>query len=116
MTPVPGFTNFRDVRVVQGRPPAPLVDAWRAFDRDVRRSEFPDPGKRSSYPDTQLWAVVEMQDAGVDLETRVVRDVWEAWDAFWGIASALAKGEEYAEYEVSPYGVPVRREYPLTNP
>ena len=101
MTPVPGFTNFRDVRVVQGRPPGVVVEAWRAFDRDVRKSEFADPGKKSTYREDQLWAIVEMQDAGVDLEGRVVKTVWEAWDVFWGVACALAKGEEFAGYEVS---------------
>lgn len=100
MTPVPGFTNFRDVRVVQGRPPAIVVEAWRAFDRNVRKSEFADPGKKSTYKEDQLWSIVEMQDAGVDLEGRVVKTVFEAWDVFWGVACALAKGEEFAGYEV----------------
>ncbi|OCK82490.1 hypothetical protein K432DRAFT_293127 [Lepidopterella palustris CBS 459.81] len=102
MTPVPGFTNFRDVRVLQGRPAPAFVAAWKAFNKGRKKGEksiFPDPSRKASYAETQLWAVVEMQDAGTDLENVVVRDVWSVWDVFWGVALAVGKGEEGMRFE-----------------
>lgn len=124
MSPVPGFTNFRDVRIVQGRLPTHFVKAWKDYDENVKKSLFPDPSRKNTYEETQLWAVVEMQDAGTDLETvleieKTVDDeeveeenfpqrpewrqisVWAAWDIFWKAACAIAKGEGWAEFEVS---------------
>jgi serine/threonine-protein kinase haspin len=120
MSPVPGFTNFRDIKVVQGRLPAQFVAAWKHYDQNVKKSLFPDPSKKASYDETQLWAVVEMQDAGTDLEGLLELEpiydpedieeecpiphwrqinVWAAWDIFWSTAFAVAKGEGFAEFE-----------------
>ena len=108
MTAIPGYTNFRDVRVLQGRPPAALVAAFRDFNRAQRgrgkeASIFPDPGRKGGYGADQLWAVIEMQDAGADLERCVedgrCADVWAVWDVFWQVVLALAKGEEAAMFE-----------------
>ncbi|KAI4746606.1 hypothetical protein E4T50_03033 [Aureobasidium sp. EXF-12298] len=62
-------------------------------------SVFPDPSKKASYSEDQLWAVIEMQDAGTDLENTKVGNVWLAWDIFWGVVLALGKGEEAARFE-----------------
>lgn len=108
LSSIPGFTNFRDVRIVQGRPPAPFIDAFNAFNtaqKAVKKesSIFPDPAKKSSYREDQLWAIIEMQDAGSDLERLVAQgrcsNIWAAWDIFWQVVLALAKGEEAAEFE-----------------
>jgi serine/threonine-protein kinase haspin len=104
MTLVPGFTNFRDVRVLRGRPSPAFCAAWTAFEDAAalagrERSAFPDPRLPRSYPRAQLWAVVEMQDAGADLDTARLPAVWHAWDVFWAVALALAKGEQEAAFE-----------------
>lgn len=108
MSNIPGFTNFRDVRIVQGRPPKPFVKAFKEFNalQKAKRKQlslFPDPAKKTSYADDQLWAVVEMQDAGMDLEQLVesgdCTSMWIVWDAFWQVALSLAKGEGGAEFE-----------------
>ncbi|EMC93871.1 hypothetical protein BAUCODRAFT_212712 [Baudoinia panamericana UAMH 10762] len=108
MSSIPGFTLFRDVRVLQGRPPKRFIEAFKAFNveqkaRHKDRSIFPDPGKRSSYSDKQLWAVIEMQDAGSDLERFIesgeCHSVFAVWDVFWQVVLSLAKGEEAAEFE-----------------
>lgn len=107
MALVPGFTNFRDVRVLRGAPSGCFVDAWRAWNEgreEEKRSIFPDPGRKGSYDDEQLWAVIEMQDAGTDLENvrmEEVGGVFGVWDVFWSVALALGKGEEEARFEVS---------------
>ncbi|KAI9726978.1 MAG: hypothetical protein M1828_000326 [Chrysothrix sp. TS-e1954] len=99
MSSVPGFANFRDVKVMQGQLPKQFVSAWRDFNKNVKKSGFPDPGRKTSYEEGQLWAIVEMQDAGSDLETVKMETIWECWDVFWGVAMSLAKGEEYATFE-----------------
>ncbi|OQO06031.1 hypothetical protein B0A48_08619 [Cryoendolithus antarcticus] len=108
MTSIPGYTNFRDVRVLSGRPGEPFISAWKSYNADQKTAKkdmsiFPDPAKKASYADDQLWAVIEMQDAGTDLERLVERgecsDVWTIWDVFWQSVIALAKGEEAAEFE-----------------
>ncbi|KAF1816410.1 hypothetical protein P152DRAFT_478956 [Eremomyces bilateralis CBS 781.70] len=102
MTDIPGFTNFRDIRVLQGRPPAPIIKAWKAFNKarpKGQKSLFPDPSRKTSYWENQLWAVIEMQDAGTDLEHAKLDDIWSVWDVFWGATLTLAKGEEAARFE-----------------
>ncbi|KXT03670.1 hypothetical protein AC578_5157 [Pseudocercospora eumusae] len=108
MSTIPGFTNFRDVRVLQGRPPPAFVGAFKAWNTSQKAtgkdlSHFPDPGKKSSYTDDQLWAVIEMQDAGSDLERLIEQgtctSIWTVWDIFWQTVLSIAKGEEGAEFE-----------------
>ena len=68
---VANFTNFRDLTILQGRPSLSFTNAWKTWNKSRSRgkkSEFPDPGKKASYDETQLWAIVEMQDAGTDCE------------------------------------------------
>jgi serine/threonine-protein kinase haspin len=103
MTTIPGFTNFREIRILRGRPGKPFVAAWKAYNKaQIRgqKSMYPDPSKKLSYSENQLWAVIEMQDAGTDLERVQLGRVWCVWDVFWGVAIAIAKGEENAKFEV----------------
>ncbi|KAI7362850.1 hypothetical protein KC354_g6971 [Hortaea werneckii] len=108
MSSIPGFTNFRDVRILQGRPGEPFVQAFKAFNQAQKAKKkdlsiFPDPGKKASYSEDQLWAVIEMQDAGTDLEKLIENGectaIWNVWDIFWQVVLTLAKGEEGAEFE-----------------
>ncbi|KAK3623938.1 hypothetical protein LTR56_021299 [Elasticomyces elasticus] len=108
MSSIPGFTNFRDVRIVQGRPPSLFVESFRRYNVEQKAqkkeaSHFPDPGKKTTYSDDQLWAVIEMQDAGTDLERLVesskCTSIWSVWDVFWQVVLSLAKGEEGAQFE-----------------
>ncbi|EME84471.1 uncharacterized protein MYCFIDRAFT_207295 [Pseudocercospora fijiensis CIRAD86] len=108
MSTIPGFTNFRDVRILKGRPPPAFIDAFKTWNTSQKSrgkdlSHFPDPGKKSSYVDDQLWAVIEMQDAGSDLERLIEQgtctSIWIVWDIFWQTVLSIAKGEEGAEFE-----------------
>ena len=103
---IPGFTNFREVTLLQGRPSAVFINAWKTWNKSRprgKKSEFPDPGKRASYKGTQLWAVIEMQDAGSDCEKVMaaggLNTVWEIWDVFWGVCLSVAKAEEACNFE-----------------
>ncbi|KAF2032157.1 hypothetical protein EK21DRAFT_99248 [Setomelanomma holmii] len=103
---IPGFTNFRDLTLLQGRPSQSFAKAckvWNQARPRGKKSEFPDPGKKTSYNDTQLWAVIEMQDAGTDcekiMETGSLNSIWEVWDVFWGVCLSVAKAEETCQFE-----------------
>ncbi|KAF2276296.1 uncharacterized protein EI97DRAFT_377961 [Westerdykella ornata] len=103
---IPGFTQFREVTVLQGRPSESFVRAWREWNKPrpkEKKSQFPDPGRKTSYEDTQLWAVIEMQDAGTDcgnvIEAGGIRSIWEVWDVFWGVCLSVAKAEEACRFE-----------------
>jgi len=85
---------------MRGRLPTQFVSAWRYYHKNVKKSFFQDPGRKTTHDEDQLWAVVEMQDAGKDLETVPIESEEMCWDAFWGVTIALAKGEEWAEFEV----------------
>ena len=104
MTTIPGFTNFRDMTILKGRPGQGFVDAWKDWNENQtsngkERSVFPDPSKKASYSEDQLWAVIEMQDAGSDLENTKVDNVWLIWDIFWNVVLSIGKGEEGAKFE-----------------
>ncbi|KAI9887137.1 MAG: hypothetical protein M1823_001044 [Watsoniomyces obsoletus] len=99
MSVIPGFTNLRDIRVMEGRFPTQFSQAWKKYLRDGAKSYFPDPSKPRSYTKAQLWAVVEMENAGMDLEKFPLRNTVQTWDVFWGVAMAMAKGEDLARFE-----------------
>ena len=101
MSVVPGFTSLRDVRVMRGRLPAPFIQAWTDWQSNGNRSHFPHPDDRKSFADDQLWAVIEMEHAGTDLEKLRLRTNLQIWDVFWGVAIALAKAEVAFRFEVS---------------
>jgi serine/threonine-protein kinase haspin len=103
---IPGFTNFRDLTILQGRPSSAFSNAWKTWNKSRprgKKSEFPDPSKKTSYDDTQLWAIVEMQDAGSDCEKLMeqggLSSIWEVWDVFWGVSLSVAKAEEACRFE-----------------
>ncbi|KAI9852769.1 MAG: hypothetical protein M1838_005527 [Thelocarpon superellum] len=96
---IPGFTNFRDVFVLSGRMPQRFVEAWMTYVSNGAETLFPDPSDESSYAEDQLWAVIEMENAGTDMDRIRLRTDLQVWDVFWGVAIALAKAEETVDFE-----------------
>ncbi|KKZ59989.1 hypothetical protein EMCG_00831 [[Emmonsia] crescens] len=100
LDPIPGFARFREVHVVQGRFPDTYQQAWTRYSQtDGNDCLNPDPGKAKSYPDTQLWAVLEMDNAGYELEKFPWSSTFQVYDIFWGVALALARAEQFAAFE-----------------
>jgi serine/threonine-protein kinase haspin len=84
-----GFNVFRNLTIIQGRPSTTFSYAWKAWNKSQphgKKSEFLDPSKETSYNNSQLWAVIEMQDAGMDCEKIMelggLASIWEIWDVF----------------------------------
>ena len=101
LDPIPGFARFREIHVVQGRFPETFQSAWDHYKKTKDDCMNPNPSSKKAYPDTQLWAIVEMDDAGCELEKFSWASTFQIYDIFWGVAMALARAEEYALFEVS---------------
>ena len=113
MQKIPGFVEFRGACVLQGPMATQVVSLWNEYLESGRTVESKDPNIKGTYPSTQLWLLVEMSDAGQNLEpgqygasfvgysgkgTRYL-SVARTWDIFWQVVKALAKAEVYAEFE-----------------
>lgn len=98
MDPVPGFARFKDLKVLQGSYPPSFGEAY--YDHKARRPSDSQNPLPSSYRDKQLWALIEMDDAGEDLENLKSPSVYQIFDIFWLTCCALSYGEEQAEFEV----------------
>ena len=111
MQPIEGFVEFCQAQVVSGPCASQCVDAWNQFRAKGGEPETPDPNDESSYLPDQLWVLVQMKDAGMDLDMYCnpnfrkhmnwpeKLNTWQAWDIFWGVVKALARGEEVAKFE-----------------
>ena len=101
LDPIPGFARFREIHVVQGRFPESFQEAWDYYKKTKDDCMNPNPANKRAYPDSQMWAIIEMDDAGCELEKFSWSSVFQIYDIFWGVAMALARAEEYALFEVS---------------
>ncbi|KAE8326527.1 hypothetical protein BDV39DRAFT_215701 [Aspergillus sergii] len=99
LDPIPGFARFREIHVVQGRFPESFQNAWDHYKKTKDDCLNPNPSSKRAYPDSQLWAIVEMDDAGCELEKFAWSSTFQIYDIFWGVAMALARAEEYAQFE-----------------
>lgn len=131
MADIPGYLVFRDMHLISGRPPQSVVAAWEAHDWGVSlldsegeetnnegesNSTFPHPAK---YNKDAVFLVLELGDAGVDVEHYVVKSVVELWDVVLGIVVALATGEEVCGFEhrdLHEGNVCVKRVRPASSP
>lgn len=110
MADIPGYLVFRDMHLISGKPPDSVVAAWEAHDWGVSlldddgeetnegeaNSTFPHPAK---YNKDAVFLVLELGDAGVDVEHYVTKAAAELWDIFLGITIALATGESWCGFE-----------------
>jgi serine/threonine-protein kinase haspin len=96
MDKVPGFARFRKVHVVQGRYPDSFLEAFRDFKEEGKDCHNEDPERFSSK---QLFAIIEMDDAGTDLDSLRKPSVFQVHDIFWSTVVLLANAEEQVEFE-----------------
>jgi serine/threonine-protein kinase haspin len=99
LDPVPGFARFREIHVVQGRYPASFQYAWDQYKKTKKDVLNPNPASKRAYPDTQIWVILEMDDAGHELEKFAWSSIFQIYDIFWGVAMALARAELFAMFE-----------------
>ncbi|RDW81009.1 uncharacterized protein DSM5745_04566 [Aspergillus mulundensis] len=99
LDPIPGFARFREIHVVEGRFPAAFQKAWDIYKKTKDDCLNPNPSSKRAYPDSQIWAIIEMDDAGCELEKFSWSSIFQVYDIFWGVAMSLARAEEYALFE-----------------
>ncbi|KAF2224090.1 hypothetical protein BDZ85DRAFT_260381 [Elsinoe ampelina] len=131
LTNIPGFTAYRALHLLSGRPGSAFTKACRTWNAQQKAqgkegSYLPDPGRKGNYPDSQIWAVIEMSDAGLDLERWLEAPpsppslpsspdpstpdkppqpplhpygIAAIFDIFWQIVLAAGKGEVSSQWE-----------------
>ena len=116
MQRVPGFVEFRGACVLKGSMPRELAGEWERYKAAGRTVGSRDPRRRGAYTGEQLWLLVEMSDAGANLEPgcyvppsleagrecvkgQRYLSVKRTWDIYWQVVRALAKAEVYAGFE-----------------
>ena len=109
MSDIDGFVQFRSAHVVQGIVPNQICEAHKPWATALSTDDtWYETDMRVEYPSkNQLWLLMEMTDAGQDLDVRLedarvqksFLSIHETWDIFWGVAEALMRGEVQAEFE-----------------
>lgn len=90
------FVRLQEAHIVQGAYPATLLAEWDAFKTRDTRSENARP---DSLPDTQLYALLCMDDAGTELEHTPLASWAHRAAVFWQTAYAIAHAEASSEFE-----------------
>lgn len=73
-----GFVEVLNVRLVEGRYPAHLLDLWDDYDtRQVSENDRPDV-----FGDNQLYVVFELTNCGSDLEANLFKNAEQSYSAF----------------------------------
>ena len=96
MDVVPGFTRFRKLHVLRGTYPDSFIEAFRDFKDEGGDCSNKDP---SHFSPKQLFAAIEMDDAGTDLDSLRKPSVFQVHDIFWSVVILLANAEEQVEFE-----------------
>ncbi|ATZ52030.1 hypothetical protein BCIN_07g05570 [Botrytis cinerea B05.10] len=96
LTEIPGFVNFKDAHIVEGKPPAAFVTAYEGYLDAGGESYFPHPNKISKHA---VFLAIELGDAGHVLEKYPIKNVDQLWDIFLGVVIALARAEIEHEFE-----------------
>ncbi|CAH2046924.1 unnamed protein product, partial [Iphiclides podalirius] len=89
------FNEVKAVRCVRGPYPARLLDLWELFD-ECRGSDNDNP---ALLPVDQHYIVLELANAGQDLESYQFNSAEQAHALFLQVALALAVGEEALQFE-----------------
>jgi hypothetical protein len=102
MTEIPGFVTFKDAHIIKGKPGLPIKEAYEHHRQihllpERKDSDFPDP---DDYTADSTFLVIELGDAGVELENYQLDTVEKVWDILLGIIIALARAELSNEFEV----------------
>ncbi|KAG0640043.1 hypothetical protein HOY80DRAFT_885337 [Tuber brumale] len=95
MGDIEGFIGFRGAFVVQGYFPQLLMDEWDIYDEE-RGSENERP---DFYAEDQQFAIICLENGGTDLEHFDLEGWEEAWEVFWQVTLALARGEKERDFE-----------------
>ena len=93
-----GFTSLRSRHVVRGSWHSGFLDAYHAF-----RQAYPDlavnPLPSQRWNDDMIYGVIEMDNAGAELEGLLRPSAFQVYDVFWQTVMLLGFVEEGLEFE-----------------
>ncbi|CAH1173743.1 unnamed protein product [Phaedon cochleariae] len=89
------FSLVQNIHCVRGHYPEKLLDLWELFE-ETRGSENDCP---DLFGDDQLYIVLELENAGSDLEAFVFNNALQAYSMFKQVAFGLAVAEEELRFE-----------------
>ncbi|XP_070134764.1 serine/threonine-protein kinase haspin homolog isoform X2 [Drosophila bipectinata] len=90
-----GFANLNKVKLVRGKYPQHLIMVWKLYD-DEKKSENDHP---QIFRDDQLFLVLEMKYAGIDLSNYIFTNAEQSYNALLQVIITLAIGEKVYEFE-----------------
>lgn len=90
-----GFVEVLNVRLIEGRYPAHMIDLWNEYDtRRQSENDCPDV-----FDDDQLYVVFELANAGHDLEAYCFKNAEQSWSVFQQVALSLSTAESQFQFE-----------------
>ncbi|PMD40861.1 hypothetical protein L207DRAFT_346723 [Hyaloscypha variabilis F] len=97
LTEVPGFVLYKEAHLIRGTPLLQIKQAWDSWvETSGKPSLFPDP---ESFGPTSTFLVIELGDAGKELDQVPMEHIEQVWDVLLGVIIALARAEESHEFE-----------------
>ncbi|GAA5985938.1 hypothetical protein JCM11641_004835 [Rhodosporidiobolus odoratus] len=93
-----GFVRFKGAFLVQGSYPEPLLKSWDSY----KASQYPpceDQIRPDVLPDSQLYALILLSNAGEDLETYKLRTWREAASVLSQVTETLSRAEREVGFE-----------------
>lgn len=97
LDPMPGFARFRDAHVVRGKYPPLFAKAFHDFKDQGGDSENKPP--ENEFKAAQLFAIIEMNDAGEELALLENITVFQLSDIVWACVITLAIAEQILQFE-----------------
>lgn len=103
MDPIHGFVRYRGVTIVKGDWPSSFLEPFRLYNKehDADTTTHDDPTEL--FDDTQHYALLEMGDAGSELNDLFSEgkytSVFQIYDIFWSVCLHLAHSESLVQFE-----------------
>lgn len=95
---VHGFIRYRGTLVVKGSWPSSFLDAFREFrTKHPKKAENEDP--ETAYGKSQYYALIEMDNAGIEINDIKRPSDFQIYDIFWQTAIHLANAEQVCGFE-----------------
>ena len=93
-----GFVRCRGVHVVSGKYPDVFLEAFQLF-QITAPTEASNPDPAQCCPPDQLYAVIEMNDAGTPIWKFKSPSAFQVFDTFWMTVMIIANAEQKIEFE-----------------
>jgi serine/threonine-protein kinase haspin len=103
LTELPGFVLYKDAHLIRGKPVPQIKQAWDAWEEKFEESMFPDP---DVFGPTSTFLVIELGDAGRELNDEPMKQIEQVWDVLLGVIIALSRAEATHEFEVCLCSLP----------